>query len=263
MDIRFEIDDTKITAWWGNSSATVDITNVIFAHLGCKLLGTLPNIPSNIRQQWNTEFSGLGWANKLDSRFKLAHSLEKAICIANMDGAVLWDTMRSGSDYWRPGKLLSEAIEMLSEDYRQKITFSREDALCPPRNLLTKFMNDESMSFGSYGMEYSEYLNSGNILSMAMASVIFDLSRKKLPVFYCVDPYIPHFANKEECCTTIPYDQRHWLNELRTDGCHRVILIEEIAKEFFKYNIDVKIVELNPTFQESYVKSYSGQQFKK
>ena len=92
----------------------------------------------------------------------------------------------------------------------------------------------------------------------APASVLFDLSRNKLPIFYCVDPYIPHFAKPDECCSDIPYDRRYWLHELRTEGCHRVILVEEIVKALLKYGVDVKVIELNPTFEESYLRHYPG-----
>jgi len=90
-------------------------------------------------------------------------------------------------------------------------------------------------------------------LSLAMASVLFDLARNKLPIFYCVDPYIPHFADKTEFGFDIPYSQRHYIDELRTEGCHRIVLVEEIAKAFVKVGVKPRVVELNSTFETSRV----------
>lgn len=259
MDIKFEIKNGRIFTLWDNASADVDLSKVSIGHLGCKLLGTLPDIPQNLVSKWNQEFgSQTKWKNKKDSKRKLAISLHKAMEISHTQGAVLWDTMRSGSDFWRPGKLLLDSIEILPSEYQNKVSYSREDFFCPPRELLNEFKHDANMSFGEYAARYSEFLNTGKIISVAMASVLFDLSRNKLPIFYCVDPYIPHFAKRKECCSNIPYDKRQWLDELRTEGCHRVVLVEEIVKAFFRHGIDVKIIELDPTFEESYARHYSS-----
>ena len=40
-------------------------------HLGCKLLGTLTDVPQNLKDQWSEEF-GKDWKNKKDSKLKLS-----------------------------------------------------------------------------------------------------------------------------------------------------------------------------------------------
>lgn len=259
MNITFEIQPSRILARWDRALAAVDVSKIYIGHLGCKLLGTLPEIPQHLVLKWNQEFGGSSlWKSKNDSKKKLAQSLNKALEIANMEGAVLWDTMRSGSDYWRPGKLLLDSVEMLAIPYKERISYAREDSFCPPKELLQEFINNEAMSFGDYAEKYSLFLRAGKTIPLAMASVLFDLSRNKLPIFYCVDPYIPHYAKRDEYCSDIPYHERYWLNELRTEGCHRVILVEEIVKSLLKYGVDVKVIELNPTFEESCLRHYKG-----
>lgn len=259
MNISFEIQPGRILARWDRAVAEVDRSRIYIGHLGCKLLGTLPEIPQPLALQWNQEFGGSSiWKSKNDSKKKLARSLYHALEVANLEGAVLWDTMRSGSDYWRPGKLLLDSVEMLAIPYKDRISYAREDSFCPPKELLQKFMNNEAMSFGDYAQKYALFLRGGQAIPLAMASVLFDLSRNKLPIFYCIDPYIPHYAKRDECCSDIPYDQRYWLHELRMEGCHRVILVEEIVKALLKYGVDVKVIELNPTFEESYLRNYRG-----
>ena len=232
---------------------------IYIGHLGCKLLGTLPTIPKSLALQWNQEFGGSSlWKSKDASKKKLAQSLHHALELANLEGAVLWDTMRSGSDYWRPGKLLLDSVEMLAIPHKGRISYAREDAFCPPKELLQEFVSNEAMSFGEYAQKYALFLRAGPAIPLAVAAVLFDLSRNKLPIFYCVDPYIPHYSKPDECCSDLPYDQRYWLNELRTEGCHRVILVEEIVKALLKYGVSVNVIELNPTFEESYCRHYKG-----
>lgn len=255
-----ETQQGRFLARWGRALADVDASSLYIGHLGCKLLGTLTEISEDLGKKWDQEFGGRSvWNSKKDSKKKLANSLRNALEISNLEGAVLWDTMRSGSDYWRPGKLLLDSVEMLPDQYRDSISYAREDSFCPPKDLLQEFIGNKAMSFGEYAEKYSRFLNAGDTLNLAMASVLFDLSRNKLPIFYCVDPYIPHYANKNECCSDMPYDQRHWLNALRMEGCHRVVLVEEIVKVFLEYGVDVKVVELDPTFQRSYLRNYPSQ----
>lgn len=259
LNISFEMHPGRILARWDRAVAEVDGSRIYIGHLGCKLLGTLAEIPQHLALKWNQEWDGSSrWKSKNDSKKKLAQSLNKALEIANLEGAVLWDTMRSGSDYWRPGKLLLDSVEMLAIPYQDRISYAREDSFCPPKELLQEFMKNEAMRFGDYAEKYSRFLRAGQAIPLAMASVLFDLSRNKLPIFYCVDPYIPHYAKPDECCSDLPYDQRYWLHELRTEGCHRVILVEEIVKVLLKYGVDVKVIELNPTFEESYLRHYQG-----
>jgi len=113
-------------------------------------------------------------------------------------------------------------------------------------------------TLGEYAMEYSQYLNTQGMLSLATASVLFNLAQGRLPIFYCVDPYIPHYAERSEFCSDIPYNQRHWLDELRSDGCHRVILIEEIVKALLAYDIHVNVFDLDSTFEKSHRRVIRG-----
>ena len=251
MDIAIVKKQDYLSVSWNAAIAQVDVSKIQLGHMGCKLLGTLTSVPQNIAEQWNDRF-GRNWKNKKDSKLRLAKALQDALMQSRMDGAVLWDTMRTGSDYWRPGKLILDTVDMLPSKFHNKISYAREDVLCPPRELLKEFMKDDSMSFGEYAMEYSQYLNTQSMLSLAMASVLFNLAQGRLPIFYCVDPYIPHYAERSEFCSDIPYNRRHWLDELRSEGCHRVILIEEILKALLAYDIHGNLFELDSTFEKSH-----------
>ena len=251
MIVKIVKSDEYLSVSWNAASARVDVSEIQLGHMGCKLLGTLTSVPQNIADQWNEEFGRI-WKNKKDSKLRLSKALQDALEKSQMEGAVLWDTMRSGSDYWRPGKLILDSVEMLPNKFQHNISYAREDVFCPPRELLKQFMKDDSMSFGQYAMIYSQYLNTESILPLAMASVLFNLAQGRLPIFYCVDPYIPHYAERSEFCSNIPYNRRHWLDELRSEGCHRVILIEEIVKAFLGYDIHINLFELDSTFEKSH-----------
>ncbi|KOR28436.1 hypothetical protein TI05_16955 [Achromatium sp. WMS3] len=135
------------------------------------------------------------------------------------------------------------------------LSYAREDDFCPQPDLLKEFMDKDSiMSFGEYAQRYAKYLQTNGILPLAMASVVFNLARKQLPIFYCIDPYIPNFADPTQFCSQMPYEQRTWLDKqyswFRTEGCHRVVLVEEIIKGFFKSGINtVELVEFDQTFE--------------
>ncbi|WP_295398873.1 hypothetical protein [uncultured Thiocystis sp.] len=249
--IRVEVRNDRIHARWGQTSAEIDAGRVCIGHLGCKLLGTLKqHVPPHLAEQWDQEFGRAQWRSTQNAKPKLATSLEMAIDLSGMKGAVFWDTMRTGSDYWRPGKLLTEAVGLLPDRYAGRVAYAREDGFCPPRELLSEFMANEQMGFGEYAQRYAEYLNTGDRIPLAMVSVVFDLARSRLPIFYCVDPYIPHYADPRQFCSDIPYTERSWIEELRTDGCHRLVLVEEIVKAFYGHGIHVWILELISTFED-------------
>jgi len=215
-------------------------------------LSTIEKIPPELKNQWDQKF-GKHWKSKKESKKKLAVALEDAIQKSGQNGAVLWDTMRSGSDYWRPGKLLLEVVEEMNPRYT--ISYSREDFLCPPKKLLHEFM-DSDMSFGEYAEQYAQYLKTGNILNMGMAYVLLGLARQQLPIFYCVDPYIPGYTNPNELFSNTPYKERYWLPAIPKEGCHRVILVEEIVKKFAKFNVAIHIFEVDSTRQISHKREY-------
>jgi hypothetical protein len=257
MDITIIRKEDNLCVSWNAVTAQVNVSEIQLGHMGCKLLGTLANIPQNLVDQWNKRF-GRNWKNKKDSKLRLAKALQDALMQSRMDGAVLWDTMRTGSDYWRPGKLILDSVEMLPTEFHNRISYAREDIFCPPKDLLKEFMKDDSMSFGEYASRYSQYLNAQGTLTLAVSSVLFNLAQGKLPIFYCVDPYIPGYADRTEFCSDVPYNRRHWLDELRSEGCHRVILIEEIIKALLVHDIDVSLFELDSTFEKSHHRIVTG-----
>lgn len=257
MTIRIEVKNDRILAQWGQTSAEIDAARVCIGHLGCKLLGTIKKqVPPHLAEQWDQEFGRARWRSTQNAKPKLATSLEKAIELSGMEGAVLWDTMRTGSDYWRPGKLLTETVELLPAHYAERVAYAREDGLCPPSKLLNEFMTNEQMGFGEYAQCYAEYLSTGDRIPLAKVSVLFDIARNRLPIMYCVDPYIPHYANSQQFCSDIPYHRRDWLNELRTEGCHRIVLVEEIVKAFLVHGIPVNVFALNSTMQDAFLRSW-------
>ncbi|MFC1634034.1 hypothetical protein ACFL5Z_04270 [Planctomycetota bacterium] len=254
MDITIVKKEETLCLTWNAVKAQINISEIKLAHMGCKLLGTLTNIPHDLQSQWNHEFGG-NWKSKKDSKLKLARALQDALNQSQMNGAVLWDTMRTGSDYWRPGKLILDTVELLPARLQNNISYAREDIFCPPRDLLKQFINDENMSFGQYAAEYSRYLNVEGSLPLATASVILNLAQGRLPIIYCVDPYIPHYLRTGEFCSAIQYDRRHWLDDLRFDGCHRVILAEEIVRAFLAYGVHTTLFELDSTFQKAHCRT--------
>jgi hypothetical protein len=98
--IRIEVKNDRIHAHWGQTSAEIDAARVCIGHLGCKLLGTIKKqVPPHLAEQWDQEFGHAQWRSTQNAKPKLATSLEMAIDLSGMEGAVLWDTMRTGSDY--------------------------------------------------------------------------------------------------------------------------------------------------------------------
>ena len=252
MELEIKVLDDKFHVTWHNISAQISTSNICIGHLGCKLLSTINNIPPKLISHWDQKI-GKHWKSKKDSKSKLAMALEKAIQDSGQNGAILWDTMRTGSDYWRPGKLLSDVVEEMNEQY--KVSYSREDFLCPGKELLSKFMNSD-MSFGEYAEQYAQYLRTGNILYVGMAHVLLGLAKHELPVFYCVDPYIPDYANPKELFSNMPYKERYWLPEIPKEGCHRIILVEEIVKKIAEYDVAVNVFEVDSTRQISHKREY-------
>jgi len=252
MKLEIKADNKNIHLDWGNISAQVSTSNICIGHLGCKLLSTIEKIPQDLKSQWDQKI-GKHWKSKKDSKAKLAVALKKAIQDSGQNGAVLWDTMRTGSDYWRPGKLLLDVAGEINQQY--EISYGREDFLCPQKELLAEFMNSD-MSFGEYAEQYAQYLRTGNILNIGIAHILLGLARQLLPIFYCIDPYIPDYANSEELFSNIPYNKRYWLPEIPKEGCHRIILIEEIVKKFAEYNVSVNVFEVDSTRQISHKREY-------
>lgn len=100
---------------------------------------------------------------------------------------VLYDTMRKGSDYWRPGNLLTLAAQVVRDNVpHHAVSYARQDVLCPPLELLEQFRTT-AMTFGEYATEYAAYLREGNPspLSVAAGAVILAQLQGFLAAFYC------------------------------------------------------------------------------
>ena len=112
------------------------------------------------------------------------------------------------------------------------------------------------MSFGVYAEQYSQYLRTGGILDMGVAYVILALAQQQLPIFYCVDPYIPGYANPLEFFSPTPYEDRYWMPEFPKEGCHRVILVEEIGRRIADFKVPITLFEVDPTTQSVHKREY-------
>jgi hypothetical protein len=250
------IGDTALEVRWGSLTARVDRSKVRFAHLGCMLLGTIKQVPAELGAHWDERF-GRAWKNKKDATERLARSLAVTAEQAQAKGIVLWDTMWQGSDYWRPGNLLTKTADHLRRLRPGcDVAYAREDALCPPAELLEAFRADTQMTFGQYAEEYARYLRSEDRLSVAAGAVLQALACDRLAVFCCIDPYIPDYGRTQEVLRGTSYADRHWQAGLREEGCHRVVLAEELARFFVERGVGVQVLEAEPTFAQSHVRRY-------
>ena len=230
------------------------------AHFGCRLPGCLrkkdqgqdPAVPrqSPLDRTW-TEAYGGDWARTEDATGKLGRGLTQAANLAEASGVVLYDTMRKGSDYWRPGNLLTLAAQVVRDNVpHHAVSYARQDVLCPPPELLEQFRTT-AMTFGEYATEYAAYLREGNPspLSEAAGAVILAQLQGLLATFYCTDPYIPSYGDPAALQVGTPYNQRHWLDQdepkLRNYGCHRVVLTEEVARFFSHQGVPTAVIEID------------------
>ncbi|NOT28633.1 MAG: hypothetical protein HOP16_21335 [Acidobacteria bacterium] len=242
---EISLHDAHVHLRWGEVTARVPASGIQIGHLGCKLLSTVDKLPAELCARWDSTL-GTRWRNKKDAKKRVSQALEAALLLSGQQGLVLWDTMRSGSDYWRPGKLLLDVAEVMPSG--TPVSYAREDCLCPPRSLLDEFRNS-NMSFGEYAERYAAYLRTHDCLHLSLAWVLLDLARHQLPVFYCVDPYIPDYADSREAFGDRAYRDRRWrLPELRAEGYHRFVLTEEIAKTFAAHGVGVDVFAVDPTF---------------
>jgi len=258
MQPIIEVHHSGMLVREGGVAADVPGGTVQFAHLGCKVLGSLASVPPEIAVQWDARFGGRArWARKLHVQQRLTTALVKTAAAANVNGFVLWDTMRLGSDYWRPGKGLTAVADLLRQQLPTcEVTYERVDALCPPALLLKQFRRGE-MSFGQYAQAYAEHLRGCGGVEWAAAAVLMAAARRRLAVFYCVDPYIPGYADPREILSDRPYEQRSWLPGLRDEGCHRVILTEEVTRFFIENGFPVSLFAVDPTSEGCHLHTYS------
>jgi len=210
--------------------------------------------PEALSSTWDKRFDR-AWRSSKDACEKLGKSL---VCLLKQSGAsavVLWDTMRKGSDYWRPGKLLSKVAEQISSN-DCRVSYAREDSLCPSPELLKEFLESE-MPFGEYASGYADELSSSGAIELAALAVVMAQAQDQIAAFYCTDPYVPDYGDATKMLSGLPYGERHWLNELRLEGCHRVILAEEVARHLLATGIAVTIYEVDPTFQDAHARTWS------
>jgi len=237
-------------------------TGVSLAHFGCKVLGNLKEpVPAAIMESWDQHFgSRKAWKQGSRAVEALSETLHKAAVEAGFRSLTLWDTMRTGSDFWRPGKLLSEAASlMVSQHPAIAVNFLKLDDLCPSIALLDEFRRDEAMPFAEYAHRYGEHLRgTAGLLERATERILLERAMGSLPAFYCVDPYIPGYAVAEEMLR-VPYRQRTWMKELRSCGCHRVILAEEIIRFVLENGLGpVTLFELDATSRRVFRREFSS-----
>lgn len=169
-----------------------------------------------------------------------------------VEGVDLVDTMRGGSGYWRPGKLLHQVADRLRAQGLE-VGYAREDAWCPRPAVLEAFVRAQALSFGQFAAAYAEDLRQG-ALEQAAFQCLMSLSRKRIPLFYCVDPHLPGFA--EAIPRDEPYAERSYRSDHPDLGCHRFVLGEELLRFFRERSRSGSLLELDPSFNEVHVRSF-------
>ena len=243
----------------GLMTATVTSGTLRIAHVGCSLPATcLPSKKDSYELHATVETfldhqygSRKNWKTSLKSTSLLGRSLRCLTQVSGANGIHLVDTMRGGSDYWRPGKLLSDGVQEMRQGVIDgspaPVSYGRFDELCPSLQLLERFRKHDSMSFGNYAAEYANELLGNGALEKALADCIVQNSRGWLPVFYCTDPYIKGYCPSTEALS--PYTTRNWTPQLRQTGCHRVVLVEELTRRIIAQGFTVEVFELDQLSQ--------------
>ena len=245
-------------------------TMVKIGHMGCGLVARLKPKTDDPTYQPTMDFldSQYGerkvWGKNKDATKKLGAAF------AALAGRTKWnfnlvDTMRNGSEAWRPGGFLTTAVDharalMGEHENVNRFVYSRFDVFCPEKKLLKQF-NESDMSFSKYAKRYAEQLASTEALSLAADFVVEENSRNRIPLFYCTDPYIKGYFRASDLLRT-PYDQRETPSHLGKVGCHRVILAEEIAQYFLKRDVAVELYELDQHCAEgAHVRRFENDHF--
>lgn len=228
----------------GSLAARVDADAIRFGHLGCRLLGSVKTPPA-LAARWDLEFGGRSRWKAGAAVARLAHALAGTARAAATPAVALWDTMRKGSDYWRPGRLLREvAEELASQPDAPAVHYGREDLLAPSMALLEAF-RAEHLPYGDFAQRYCEELHGSGAIGRAAAAVVLELARGRLPLFYCADPYVPGYGDPARMARAGGYRERPWLAELPSEGCHRVVLAEEVARWFLARGVPVALFEVD------------------
>lgn len=261
MDFRIENREDEIALRWGEVTAVIDASRIAFGHLGCLTLAKFKGkISAHTAEGWDAAARehGLDWRTPQKGADAVAKALIETMKAAGAGGLVLWDTMREGNLGWRPGGSFLEVAEKIRVAIPEAdIAHAREDGFCPPVELLHRHL-ETSMTFAEYAAEYAAYLEGHELPRLAAACVILDLARRRLPIFYCVDPYMPDFGRERDRRIRVPYRERHYCDDpaLRTRGCHRVVLAEEIVRVFQGLEVPVTVYEIDPTFGTFHLREY-------
>lgn len=249
----------ELNAKWDGIVANVSVSNtgVTIAHLGCrhvrKSVKRLSDLPESLRRACEQKY-GSKWVSSTAAVKSVAAAVAAGVEASGLGGAVLIDTMRGGSDYWRPGKLLTDVADSLPN---LEVGYAREDALCPGRKLLSRFREEESMSFGEYAESYAAELKrtNGRGLRVAAFLAVNALARGLLPVFYCTDPSLPGYTATFHD-DTAAFPDRHYATDesgyLRERGCHRVVLVECVARFLSSLGAAATIHELDANVGAAY-----------
>lgn len=233
-------DGHFLIARWGTSEAVIPASEVQLAHMGCKLIGTIRKELSAEAVSTLDAMHGKAWRKTDGAKQKLASLLTGAAESAGLNGLSLFDTMRRGSDYWRPGALLTDAANLTPESLQENTQYIRLDSLCPNADLLRAFQSDSEMRFSEYAKRYTAELEAHQTLTLAAVKTVFEISAGRLPVLYCVDPYVGSFGT---------LSQKHPA-DFREVGCHRIPLVNAIARRFLAAGVSsVRILELDQLSQ--------------
>jgi hypothetical protein len=239
----------------GGLVAHVQSPVIRLGHMGCKLLGTLPKefkarkvpFPEQVARDWDQRFgTRSAWAKTDQACARLGAALAGTLQLAGCTAVELWDTMRNGSDAWRPGGFVTRAVgDLHSQRPGTRVTYLRHDELCPSSGLLQEFRESQAMAFGDYAARYAAELGRGGGVEEAVAAVVRAQAAGALPLFYCVDPYIPGDGQAPTMLGPVEYGKRQWLAGLRDEGCHRVVLAEEVARRFREHGFAVELYEVD------------------
>jgi len=259
MGIRWREEEGRLVAYDGRLHVEAPAT-LTFGVLGLKCVSKVKSsLPSNYAQELKALLPRQAWSRcpppDLGAVGAVARVLATACASVGdwVEGVDLVDTMRGGSGYWRPGKLLLQVADQLREQ-GLSVGYARDDAWCPPPAILNGFVRERAFGFGRFCEAYAEALRRGGGLDQAGFQCLLSLARRRIAIFYCVDPHLPKFA--EPFPQQVPYAERTYRSDHPDLGCHRFVLGEELARLFSQLDKTGQLLELDPSFNEVHVRSF-------
>ena len=171
--------------------------SIKIADLGCKQLGTLRSakttdpvskkklpkytISPELQALWATKIGPI-WRDNKEAQLKLGEAFFNTAKENNLKGFALIDTMRKGSDYWRPGNLISRSFDITDELATEagtavNINYHKVDLYCPSKGLLEEFMQSD-MSFNEYAQRYYIELKQSGVIEHAVVTTVMSLADK-------------------------------------------------------------------------------------